>query len=148
MFCSAYDGMSTSPYFVVITVKNLNTGEVKEICIEAPFVGGAEYIRTDSLIPLLNCEDHKDMYFEYSNPEALQNIGFDLYSKEDMNQFEKSFNIDSLVNRIQMEELDNRRFQTVREQRMFAHLMIINGVMVRRSGMVGRVCIFEYFREE
>jgi hypothetical protein len=26
--------------------------------------------------------------------------------------------------------------------------MIINGVMVRRSGMVGRVCIFEYFREE
>lgn len=147
MFCTAYDGISTSPYFVVINVKNLNTGEVKEICTEGPFVQGAENIKTGSSIPLLDCEDHKNMYFEYAKSKALRNIGFDLYDKEELEQFEKSINVDSLVHLIEKGNLEHRKFQTDKEQRMFAHLMINHGVMVRRSGMVGSVCIFEYFRE-
>jgi len=42
MFCSALNNFSTAPNILVVTVKNKNTGETKEICTEAPFLKQSE----------------------------------------------------------------------------------------------------------
>ena len=41
IFKIAYENKSTAPSYVVFIAKDLNTGETKEICCEAPFLSGA-----------------------------------------------------------------------------------------------------------
>ena len=40
MFCAALENHNTAPKLCCSESKNLNTGEVKEVCTEAPFVEG------------------------------------------------------------------------------------------------------------
>jgi hypothetical protein len=58
MFCAALENQSTAPDFVVVIVKNLNTGEIKEICTEAPFVNGAIYRETGKFSFTTDCNDY------------------------------------------------------------------------------------------
>lgn len=43
MFCKALSNSSTAPNYVVLNIKNIKTGEIKEVCTEAPFLSGAIY---------------------------------------------------------------------------------------------------------
>lgn len=95
-------------YFIVIEVKNLNTGQTREICTKSDFLDGAVlqelgsgfnsliYLRLKKL-EFINMQRH----FEFRNISALNNIGFFDYSEDDFNTFEKTHNIDSLVMEIQ-----------------------------------------------
>ena len=59
MFCAALENHSTAPNYVVVKVKNLNTGEVKEVCTEAPFVEGAIYRQTGKFSFQTDCNDYQ-----------------------------------------------------------------------------------------
>src|SRR6478735_8493073 len=79
MFCSALGNSSTSPNYIVVTVKSILTGETKEICTEAPFIEGAAGRENGDWT--INCKKYKTRYFEFAKGNALRNIGFDLYTR-------------------------------------------------------------------
>jgi hypothetical protein len=147
MFCAAIANVSTAPNYVVIIVKNRKTAEQKEICTEAPFVSGAVDIETGiSLATELDCSKYKNRYFEFAKDSALYNIGFDLYTKSELESYAKSLNILDIVQQVKNGKLTSKTFSGDRkEQRMFAHLMFNNGVMMTRGCVAGNVCGLSYF---
>ena len=149
MFVKAMDYNSTAPYYVVIKVKDKRTRLVKEICTEAPFLSGAIYrelkcgvFQSDSI-----AKTHKDRYFEFSKDSALWNIGFDLYSAKDLADYKSKIDIDSVVKDIKNGTIKDKTFlgkaDRLKNQRMFSHLLINQGIMVRRGCIAGNIISFE-----
>jgi len=149
MFCAAFENQSTAPNYVVVKVKNLNTGEVKEICTEAPFVKGAIYRQTGKFSFQTNCNDYPNRYFEFSADSALWNISFDLYSISELEEYAKTIYVEKIVQQIKEGKLQEKTFgmdkkqtwqETRREQIMFAHIMFNNGIMMTRGCDAGNIC--------
>ena len=145
MFCSAIANVSTAPNYVVVTVKNLKTGEKKEICTEAPFLEGA--FEMQYLNQTFNCKKHMDRYFEFSKNNALQNVGFYLYSKQDLFSYASRIQMADIIQKVKNGKLTNVAFEkNGKQQVMFAHLMFNNGVMVTRNCVAGNMCKLTYFK--
>jgi len=74
-------GLSTAPDFLVVKIKNLNTGEIKEKCIDNSTLYWSlmqERNATDySEITELLLSNSSDRYFEIENKEVLERIQFD-----------------------------------------------------------------------
>jgi len=144
MFCAALHNSSTAPNYIVVAVRNIMTGETKEICTEAPFIEGA--VGREKGNWTINCKNHKARYFEFSNDNALANIGFDLYTKNDLDDYAKSINVADIVQQVKSGKLTSRTFAGEEsEQIMFAHLMFNNGVMMTRGCIAGNICELSYF---
>jgi hypothetical protein len=152
MFVKAIDDNSTAPYYVVIKVKDMKTGLEKEICTEAPFLSGAIYrewncgiFQSDSI-----AKTHKDRYFEFSKDSALWNISFDLYSSKDLADYKSKINIDTVIKDIKSGKIMEKTFldkiDRLKNQRMFSHLLINQGIMVRRGCIAGNIISFEEFK--
>ncbi|OOG65201.1 hypothetical protein [Flavobacterium sp. A45] len=145
MFCSALDNLSTEPNYIVISVKNKNLGETKEICTEAPFIGGA--MARENGNSSINCKNYKNRYFEFSKESALLNINFDLYTEAELDTFAKSINVIEIIQQVKNGKLTTKTFNGNRkEQIMFAHLMFNNGVMMTRGCIAGNICGLTYFK--
>ena len=162
MFCAALENQSTAPNFVVVIVKNLNTGEVKEICTEAPFVEGAIYRQTGKFSFSTDCNDYPNRYFEFSADSALWNISFDLYTISELEKYATTIDIYKIVQQVQNGELQSITFgfdeekqtwkkqtweETHKEQTMFAHIMFNNGIMMTRGCVAGNVSELYVFDE-
>ena len=148
MFCAAIANLSTAPNYVVIIVKNLNTGKKMEFCTEAPFLIGAVTRETGAKTYELDCKKYKDRYFEFSNDSALWNISFGFYSKAELDAYAETINIPDIVKQIQIGKLTNKTFTDGgKEQILFAHLMFNNGVMIRNDCEAGNVVHLSYFKE-
>ena len=146
MFCAALENQSTAPNYVVVKVKNLNTGEVKEICTEAPFVEGAINRQTGKFSFQTDCDDYPNRYFEFSADSALWNISFDLYTISELEEYAKTIDVERTVQQVKEGKLQEKTFgidkeqtwqETKREQIMFAHIMFNNGVMMTRGCVAG-----------
>jgi len=148
MYCSALDNNSTAPNYVVVTVKNLKTGEKKEICTEAPFLIGAVDRQTGNSTKHPDCKENKNRYFEFSRDSALWNISFDLYTRTDLEKFAKTFDVAKIVQQVKNAEKLNLTFESNKEQVMFAHLMFNNGVMMSRGCVAGNICELTYFKSK
>jgi hypothetical protein len=147
MFCSALHNLSTSPTYIVISVKNKNLGETKEICTEAPFIRGA--MASENGNSSINCKNYKNRYFEFSKENALSNINFDLYTENELNNFAKSINIIDIIQQVKNGKLTTKTFNGNRkEQIMFAHLMFNNGIMMTRGCIAGNICGLTYFKRK
>jgi hypothetical protein len=149
MFCEAGGNFSTAPNYVVIVVKNLKTGEVKEVCTESPFVSGAIGRETGKFFLGYGCDDYPDRYFEFSNDSALWNIGFDTYTIAELDSFELTIDVPNIVDQVKSGNLISKTlYGTRKEQRMFAHLMFNNGVMMTRGCFAGNICGLSYFKDK
>lgn len=115
--------------YVVVNVKNLNTNEIKEICTYPDFLYGAlrnENKKHDTEILLQN----KERYFEFKDTAALNNIGFNSYSKNDLAEFKNRIKFDSLVKLIAKKEYPTIDFGEEHHKfNMFAHLLFNEGIM-------------------
>ena len=146
MYKKALRGSSMAPYYVVINVKNLQTGEEKEVCTEAPFIGGAIRMEDCSDGYKHNRERNKKRYFEFNCDQALYNIGYNLYTPEELTNLESNLNVDSLVAEAQQGTLTRITFLRPRAyQRMVAHLLFNRGIMMSRGDYAGNVCTVEPF---
>jgi len=145
MFCSALSNQSTAPNYVVVTVRNLNTGEIKEVCTEAPFINGAMGREIGDWS--IQCKDYKARYFELSKDSALSNISFNLYTQSELERFEKSIHVANIVEQVKSGKLNGKTFEgSKKEQVMFAHLMFNYGVMMTRGCIAGNICKLSYFK--
>jgi len=104
-YLKAIDNESTFQLFLVVTIKDLNSGQKRELCTKGDFLEGAlhtEYkINYDSLgLAVLDKlqRNNRSRYFELKDTAALNNLGFNIYTMDDLTKFEKNHNIDSLVN--------------------------------------------------
>lgn len=114
--------------FIVITVKNLNTNEIKEICTKNNFLIGALNLElTDKNINKIL--QNKNRYFEFKDTIALNNIGFKSYNLSEFEEFKNEKNIDSLVFRIQKKLPLSLSFKDDNEMIFYAHSLFNKGIM-------------------
>ena len=77
------NGYTTAPYFVVLTVKNLNTGQIKEILTNANSLQDAFKKELDladyGKVREFLTENSKTRFFEMKNEEALEILRFEKY---------------------------------------------------------------------
>jgi hypothetical protein len=142
-FIAAIENKSTFNYFAVIKVKNVNSGETKEVCTKGNFIYGALMIE-------LNCgndknreekvlsyvRNKKNLYFEFKNKKALENISFFDYDPTKLVRIERKYSIDKAVQFIKK----NGRFSinlNQNEMKLFAHLLFNKGYMTGESDCFG-----------
>lgn len=66
MFCCASGKAgSTSQDYVVVRVKNLKTGELKDLCTTPNMLSGAIWRETGKLRFGVDCKQHSTRYFEF-----------------------------------------------------------------------------------
>lgn len=141
MFDVAYLYDSTAPYYVVVTIKNKNTGETKDVCTVAPFLRGAlEWEHGTEF----NMDSISTRYFELSNKKSLDNIGFSDYSIADLELYRESLDVDSLVKVLREKKHFEKYFEQEAcargEQEMFAHVMFDYGIMTRLGCETSSYC--------
>ncbi len=118
-------GLSTAPDFVVIVVKNLNTGQSKEICADAISLYWSleqehidEFEKNSSLYLL---SKSKDRIFNFKSPEALERLDFDKYTLSKKDEIEllikKDHLRDSLKKINKLEEFQLNEFYKYSDKR-------------------------------
>jgi len=135
-----FRGNTHTQSYIVVSVKNLNTNEIKEICTYPDFIYGAlriENKKNDNKVSLENIKQdteillqNKERYFEFKDTAALNNIGFNSYSKNDLAEFKNRIKFDSLVKLIAKKEYHTIDFGEEHHKfNMFAHLLFNEGIM-------------------
>ena len=136
MFCTACSKpMSTSHDYVVVKVKNLKTGEIKEVCTTTNLLEGALWRETGKLVFKVDCKMYPNRYFQFAQDSALWNIGFADYSTLELKAFARTVNIDSVVQQIRKGTMETADVEW-KYMRYFAHLMFNRGV-ITTSGCFG-----------
>jgi hypothetical protein len=149
MFCMALNNSSTAPNYVVLNIKNIKTGEIKEVCTEAPFLSGAIYKEYGKFPDKIDCKKNKERYFEFSKDSALWNINYNLYSKVSLDSFAKTINVEEIIKLVKNGKLKSKTFKNSRkEQIMFAHLMFNNGVMMTQGCIAGNICGLSFYNKK
>lgn len=138
-----FGGGTLNPY-VVVTVKNLNTGKTKEVCTTTNFLSGAlfyEFGKWNDKKLLSN----KQRYFEFKDTTAISNIGFNSYSEKDLEEYKKKIKFDSLI------KLNKKGYPYVtfdgnhNELNMYAHLLFNKGIMSTHNSCL---CMFQIIDEK
>lgn len=142
-FVAAVKNRSTFSYFTVIKVKNLNSGEVKEICTKGSFVNGAIHIELNlgydsaggkkALDFLIS---KKDRYFEFKNKKALKNISFFDYKINLVEKIQNEYDFDKVIEIITKENEFGIRLPN-NEMKAFAHVLFNKGFMTGENNCVG-----------
>ena len=152
MHNKAVEHFSTAPYFTVIVVKNMLTGEQKEICTEGPFVLGA--LNRDNC-PGRSMFKGKNIaptrYVKLGCPQALKNVSYDLYTEQELEAFSETMDFDSLAQAARDGNFKSYGFAPGQDrqkvQRMFAHLMFNRGIMMTRGCIAGNWSMVEPYEE-
>jgi len=132
---------STFQYFLVIHVTDLNTGLTREICTKGNFLAGAihrEYYLGYDDKSIGKAErialNNRTRTFQFKNTEAIQNLGLDRYSMDDLKDFEQRTNIDQLtkeVNKNWKKKLDDK------EMLLYAHTLFNRGILTGENDCYG-----------
>jgi hypothetical protein len=138
MFCKALRHFSSAPYYLVVGVENELTGIRKNVCTEAPFLQGAVDKQNGKYSGKnLSCRNFKNRTISLSNPSALSNIGFDLYSIAELDSFAQTIDLLQIIDRVRTEKYVELHMVPKKRQIMFAHLMFQNGIMTSRGCISG-----------
>ena len=95
------NGYTTAPYFVVLTVKNLNTGQIKEILTNANSLQDAFKKELDladyGKVREFLTENSKTRFFEMKNEEALEILRFEKYKLKSEKKIENIIHKENLI---------------------------------------------------
>lgn len=147
-FLSAIQNNSTNNYFAVITVKDLNSGRVKEICSKGNFISGAVYrelkLDYDSISDKKVYDYFKlktTRYFEFRSKAALKNINFYNYNENLIKQIASEFPIETICKQI---DVSGQYFVEIEGKRMkaLAHVLFNRGYMTGESSCEGGRLLF------
>ena len=142
-FIAALKNESTFNYFTVIKVKDINSGVTKEICTKGNFVSGALHIELSADYDykgaqrvLSFAKSKRDIYFEFKNKKALDNISFFQYESNYLVKAQKKFNFDSIVKSIERDKKFSIRLPD-KEMAAFAHVLFNRGFISGESDCFG-----------
>jgi hypothetical protein len=142
-YLTAVQNRSTFNYFAVITVKNLNSGEVKEICTKGNFISGAIHIELNVGYDEIGdqkvldfAKSKKDRCFEFKNEKALRNLSFFDYDSKLIDKIHTDYNIDKVAQYIDKDKEFVLRLQAD-EMKAFAHILFNKGYMTGENSCMG-----------
>ncbi|MES2763245.1 MAG: hypothetical protein V4677_13615 [Bacteroidota bacterium] len=123
-------------YFIVVKVKDIKHGTIREYCTKASFLKGAlhrEYNlgydkASRSKVDILAI-DNKDRYFEFKKKKAIKNLSHLPYSLEDLKQFEKTVNFDSIATQIKIKNEWSIEIYGEKTVLMYAHSLFNRGIL-------------------
>ena len=148
IFEIAYDNKSTAPSYIVFKAKDLNTGVMKEICCEAPFLSGAMHLEYNieydkkgtEYIDSIILANRKEI-FDFRKRDALKNISFYEYPNYDriiqiakgldLEKYHRTYGRNDSVNMMHF-ETDSGFVQET-----FTHIMFNCGILTRRDCVAG-----------
>lgn len=144
-YVKAINNGSTFQNFLVVKVKNLNNGEVREYCTKGNFLKGAlhreynlGYSNGGSVKVHEIAIENKERYFEFKNDSAIWNInGFENYSMKELSEFENQIGIDSLVYRIENGKDWGISISNDKEMKMVAHALFNKGILTGENSCFG-----------
>ncbi|WP_338377210.1 hypothetical protein [uncultured Flavobacterium sp.] len=130
-------------YFLVVKVKDLNTGNVREICTKGNFLSGAlhkeynlDFNEKDATKLYKVMLENKERYFEFKDTTAINNLGIHKYSVEDLQKFEKKHNIDSIANSIKNKKW-NMFLSDDKTMLLYAHSLFNRGILTGENNCFG-----------
>ena len=106
-YLTAVYNESTFQYFTVIKYKNLNTSQVKEVCIQGEDLRlalrkelnlnheGKDYDKLQEIL-----KNNNERYFEFKNIEAIAIFETNEYTVNQLKRYEKSVSFEKLANEI------------------------------------------------
>ncbi len=146
-YLKAVDNESTFQFFLVVKIKDLNTGQVREICTKGDFLEGALHMeyKTDydslGIAKIENLQrNNKNRYFEFKDTAALNNLGLNNYTIDDLTKFEKSHNIDSFAQVIKK----GKWSLAISEDKimlLYAHSLFNRGILTGENNCFGGTLI-------
>ncbi len=149
-YVAAIKNESTIQYFLVVKVKNLNTGQVREYCSKGNFLKGAihrEYqldYNSKGIEEAYNLAiTNKERYFEFKNDSAIWNIGgVWTYSMEELSLLENKINFDSLATQIGKSGKWSREISDDKTMIMYAHCLFNRGILTGENNCFGGTLMF------
>lgn len=145
---AAIENESTFQFYLVIKLKDKNTGETREYCTKGDYLKGAihrEYKIGYSEEEILRVYDialkSKERYLEFSNNDALRNIGAGSYTLQELAELEARVNFDSLAKKIKADKEWHMGIID-KEQVLYAHALFNRGILTGESNCVGGTLIY------
>ncbi len=139
----AINNNSTFQYFLVVKVKNQNTGLTREYCTNASFLKGAlhkeyhlGYDWMGSAAVYAIAIANKDRYFKLKNEDAIRNLDAG-YSMNELHKFEKKINFDSLACQIRKSDNWNSGLILDKPMSMTAHVLFNRGILTGENNCYG-----------
>lgn len=147
-FLAAVQRTSTINYFTVITVKDLNSGVIKEICTKGNFVRGAVHIELQEKYDVIGrkkvldfLKSKQDRYFEFKDKKALRNISFFDYNPKEVSKIQDKYDFEKAVEIIKRDEQFSYELSD-KEMKYFAHVLFNLGYMTAESDCFGGSLFF------
>jgi hypothetical protein len=145
-YLSSIENGSTLQYFTVIKIKDINTGNVREICTKGIFLWGAlhyEYNKNYSKNGEIKIHklllENKQRYFQLKDTAALNNLGMNIYSIVDLKKFEKENNVDSIAKTIKSKW--GMPFSDDKNMLLLAHSLFNRGILTGENDCFGGTLI-------
>jgi len=155
-YLAALNNNSTFQYFLVVKVKDLKHRTTREYCTKGNFLKAAihmEYhikyneVGFDKVLSL--AINNKERYFEFKKRKAIENISGWPYSIEELTQFEKTVNIDSLVKEIKISKSWSKLILNEKDKLMYAHSLFNHGVLTgENSCFGGRIVYVDSYKKD
>lgn len=143
-YVAAVKNHGTFQYFLVVKVKDINTGQTREICTKGNFLRGS--LHREYNLPYEKGEDakvatialnSKDRYFEFKNDSALLNIGINDYSMADLTELEKQIDFDALAKKIKKKKKWSLKIFDDKKIYIYAHALFNRGIMTGENSCWG-----------
>lgn len=145
-YISSIENNSTIQYFTVIKIKDINTGNIREICTKGNFLWGALYYeygknygKSEELKIHKLLIENKQRYFQLKDTTALNNLGMNRYSIADLKKFEKENNVDSIAKSIKGEW--GMPFSDDKNMLLLAHSLFNRGILTGENNCFGGTLI-------
>jgi hypothetical protein len=142
-FVMALENFSTFNYFTVVTIKDLRSNKVKEICTKGNFLSGAVhrelgagYDSSGQIKALTWAMSKKDRHLEFRNPKALDNISFFDYDPQLVQVVQKKCNFKAIESQIKTTKHFSIRLDD-KEMKAFAHILFNMGYLTGESSCWG-----------
>jgi hypothetical protein len=144
---------STFQNFLVVKVKNLNNGEVREYCTQGNFLKGAlhrelnlGYSKEESAKVYQIAINNKERYFEFKNDSAIWNISaYHNYTMKELSKFKNKIEIDSLVYKIKNGVELGISISNDTEMKMYAHALFNKGILTGENNCFGGTLTFDNY---
>ncbi len=148
-YVEAINNDSTFQFYLVIQYKNLNTGEIREICTQGNALKGAihrEYQLLDyseESVAKVNqiLLDNKIRYFEFKNKEAIANLNPEIYAMEDLKTVEQKIDFDKLTKKIRRKKSWKESLER-KDLLLYAHALFNRGILTGESNCVGGSLVY------
>lgn len=135
-FAAAIKNKGSVQYYAVIKAADLTQGTVREICAPGSFIRSAlhkelKYDYDDQSVAMVEhmALMNLDRFFEFKNPEAIQVLGVDAYTEQDVADFEKQINFANLAKQIKGWGTWKMEFKDDKQMLLYAHCLFNHGIL-------------------